>query len=130
MSSLIGPDGVLWHSHRAFAVVLASSVPSGLPHVVQLRDDIRRSAFHTQAEAQLPSSPASLRHQSSAFGGAPPLHVYVGNGYIDCQSRPAMWANPYWFIAPAAHDILSRFIDYLDARADLVSLLALLAGKV
>ena len=109
MSSLVGPSGVLWRAHRAFALVVASTCPSGDPIIVELRDRLRYAAFHVHGSEPFASAPSRLFHQSSPFGGAPPSHIYVGIGTCDTQGRPAPWANPFYFIDPGATDLLERY---------------------
>ena len=124
MSWLLGPTGVLWSARPDLALSLAVSCPSGLPHIVRLRADLARAAFHTAAAVRCPSAPASVRHQCEPFGGAPPSHVYVGYGLIDCQCRPSIFCNPYFFLSPSATDLLDRFAGYVSARG-----LSFLAGS-
>ena len=126
----MGTDGILWKSRPDFALVLASSCPSGLPEVVRLRAAISKAMFHSLANEPHSSAPARVRHQSTPSGGGPAAHIYVGCGVIDSQLRPSLWADPFWLVAPTALDCLVRYSDYLDSRSDLVSFLSPLAGKI
>ena len=123
MSWLVGPTGVLWSERADLALSLAVSCPSGLPHIVRLAADLSCAAFHTATPVRCPSAPASVRHQCEPFGGAPPSHLYVGYGLIDCQGRPSIFCNPYFFLSPSATDLLDRFAGYVSARG-----LSFLAG--
>ena len=129
LESLCGVAGRLWPCCEPMALVLLSSVPSGLPEIVRAREKVESLMFHDVAEHVVSAARCNVVHSSVPLSPFPPNSVYVGTGLIDCQSRPSIFCNPYIFLTSDRSERSFCFYNYLYARADLESFLRPLAGR-
>ena len=108
-------------------LVLAATVPSCEPEVIWLRKEL----LHSLGDFPRPVRRAGLASVVHVFAPLGPLSssdVYVGLGFFDCQQRPSLYANPYFFTCPP--DVAYyNFSEYILARPDLEDFVRPLAGS-
>ena len=112
------------------ALVLAAHAPSGAAAIVSARARLAGAMFHSFDCCSASAAPAAVRHTVAPVLAVSPSCRYVGSGLIDCQQRPSLWANPFFFLGLEPHVALARFADFLNCRCDLHDYLFPLAGCV
>ena len=76
------------------ALVLACSVPTGLPEVVQLRIALG-NFVSLRVKPPCSSDRTTCVHVNDFVGARDASTVYIGGGVTDCQLRPAVFLQPF-----------------------------------
>ena len=124
-------DGPLWHANGPLARVLAATIPSGDPVIVDLRMEIGFIIGFTVPDVFLPVEwETPVLNFDDVDRPWPASSIYVGHGPHGCGMNPSPWGSPYASTSMAdscPYD--ERFILYAEARADVVYWLRPLVGK-
>ena len=99
------------------AQVLLCTMPSGRAAVVAARKAVFGLVRHLAGTEGKPSA-CSVQHVTTWDGCISGANIYVGQGGIDVQGRPAAHANPYFFLEADPRVALQRFTQYVAKRAD------------
>ena len=108
------------------ALVLLTTVPSGAPRVVELRDQLLNLLSPVPVPPPRPGR-AECRHSDDTTEAWPEGVIYTGLGRLDVQGRPSPYANPFVDMPDPAGS-LHAFSKFLFSRADLETFLAPLRG--
>ena len=124
-------DGPLWHANGPLARVLAATIPSGDPVIVDLRMEIGSIIGLTVPDVFLPVEwETPVLNFDDLDRPWPASSIYVGHGPHGCGMNPSPWGSPYASASMAEtcpYD--ERFVLYAEARADVVYWLRPLVGK-
>ena len=110
------------------ALVLACSVPTGLPEVVQLRFSLG-NFVSLRVKPPCSSDRTTCVHVNDFVGARDASTVYIGGGVTDCQLRPAVFFNPFFYLVDDAAVANSLFSQWLYDRADLPAFLSHIRGR-
>ena len=112
------------------ALVMLSSLPSGIQSIVNARDIVRSAMFAPAAHRSSTWIVPTVKHVDGAFHSYPSPFLYIGFGESDIQGRPSQWANPFLFLGTDAEACFALFSRYVNSRADVVEFLTPLSGAI
>ena len=125
-------DGPIWGGNLRLARVLAATIPSGDANVVRLREDLITIVDIPETFPVLPVQWVTPVIDITIIERPWPVqYIYVGHGPHGCGSNPSPWGSPYSdpSVTTECGDA-DLFLAYANDRADLLTWLSPLVGKV
>ena len=114
----MGVDAALWQRSFVLAIVLAASIPSGVQHVVSMREQLSTEMFGP-SWYQCAKPCLVVSHIAVSATELTRDQLFTGSNVDHCLPTP--WCNPYVWID-------GDFTTYALARADLFEWVAPLGG--
>ena len=125
-TSIVDRSSFRFQHGRRLCLMLAGTVPSGQPNVVDIRNRLKAGIFgpghvHDFQEG-LPFTPPTVEHE---FETIIPSAAHVCVGWGNCATSLTPWSCP---LLPCEYTVVAA-IQYVQARADAKDWLSRLAGK-
>ena len=125
-TSLVDRSSPLLQRAQRLCLMLAGTIPSGLPSIVAIRRRLMAEIFgpgHVHEFLnELPFAPPTVEHE---FNSITPEAAHVCVGWGDCATTLTPWSCP---LLPENYKVVDA-VSYIESRVDAEMWLARLAGK-